>query len=162
MRQILRQFSSFTAVGFIATAVHYGLLAGLVECAGAPPVAAALTGYTGGGIVSYLLSRRHVFRSGAPHVEAAIRFLAVAAAGFALTYLFMSLLAEGAGLPYLLAQLVTTGMVLVWNFTAHRLWTFPPSALPGELGAAFPEAPSRPAGKGRQRRKDGFDISAGL
>ncbi|HET6378314.1 MAG TPA: GtrA family protein [Methylocella sp.] len=161
MRQILRQFSSFTAVGFIATAVHYGLLAGLVECAGVPPAGAALTGYTGGGLVSYLLTRRHVFRSDVPHEEAAIRFLMVAAAGFALTYLFMSLLAEGAGLPYLLAQLVTTGIVLVCNFTAHRLWTFPPSASPGELDA-FPEAPSRPAGKGRQRREDGFDISAGL
>lgn len=124
MRQLLRQFSSFTAVGFIATAVHYGLLAGLVECAGVPPVGAALTGYTGGGIVSYLLSRRHVFRSDAPHEEAAIRFLAVAAAGFALTYVFMSLLVHGARLPYLPAQVVTTGIVLIWNFAAHRMWTF--------------------------------------
>jgi putative flippase GtrA len=27
-------------------------------------------------------------------------------------------------LHYLLAQLVTTGVVLLWSFLAHKLWTF--------------------------------------
>lgn len=124
VRYLFRQFSSFVVVGFIATGVHYALLIGLVEIAGISAVAAALIGYGVGGSVSYGLSRRHVFRSDAPHLAAVSRFTVVAAIGFGLTFLFMSLLVNRAGIPYLLAQVATTGVVMFWNFAAHRIWTF--------------------------------------
>jgi putative flippase GtrA len=126
MTYLFRQFSSFVVVGFIATGVHYAFLIGLVEIAGLAPVTAALIGYCAGGTVSYSLNRRHVFRSNRPHQEAVSRFILVAAVGFGLTYLFMSLLVDRAGIPYLPAQVVTTGVVMLWSFAAHKLWTFPP------------------------------------
>jgi putative flippase GtrA len=125
MRYLFHQFSSFVAVGIIAAGVHYALLIGLVEMAGISAVAAALIGYGAGGTVSYGLSRRHVFRSDAPHQAAVSRFALVAAVGFALTFLFMSLLVNWAGIPYLPAQVATTGIVMFWSFAAHRMWTFP-------------------------------------
>ncbi|MGH6836740.1 MAG: GtrA family protein [Methylocella sp.] len=121
---LLRQFSSFVAVGFIATGVHYAVLIGLVEIAGISAVAAALIGYAAGGTVSYGLNRRHVFRSNRPHEAAVSRFALVSAVGFGLTYVFMSLLVKWAGVPYLPAQVATTGIVMLWSFAAHRLWTF--------------------------------------
>jgi putative flippase GtrA len=124
MLQLFRQFSSFAAVGAIATGVHCALLIGLVEIFGVPAVPAALAGFCAGGAVSYLLNRRHVFRSKRPHEEAAVRFAIVALVGFGLTYAFMSLMVEIARVPYLLAQAVTTGIVMLWNFAAHKLWTF--------------------------------------
>lgn len=124
MVPLYRQFSSFVAVGFIATGVHYALLIGLVEVFEIGAVPAALAGYSGGGIVSYLLNRRHVFRSNRPHEEAVTRFVIVAAVGFGLTYLFMLLLVQKARVPYVLAQMATTGIVLFWNFAAHKMWTF--------------------------------------
>jgi|SRR5579875_209725 putative flippase GtrA len=127
MADLFRQFSSFVAVGFIATGVHYVFLIGLVELAGVSAVAAALVGYGAGGTVSYSLNRRHVFRSGLPHHEAVSRFTIVALVGFGLTYLFMSLLVNRAGIPYLPAQIATTGIVMLWSFAAHKLWTFPPA-----------------------------------
>jgi putative flippase GtrA len=130
MIHLFRQFSGFVAVGFIAVAVHYSILIGLVEVFGIGPVPAALAGYSGGGIVSYLLNRRHVFRSNRPHEEAVTRFIAVVTVGFGLTYLFMLLLVQKARVPYLLAQMVTTGIVLFWNFAAHKLWTFGASPEP--------------------------------
>jgi putative flippase GtrA len=36
----------------------------------------------------------------------------------------MWLLNESWGMQYLLAQFVTTAIVLVWNFSANRWWTF--------------------------------------
>ncbi|HUB63548.1 MAG TPA: GtrA family protein [Methylocella sp.] len=123
---LFRQFSSFVVVGFIATGVQFAVLIGLVEWVEFPAVAAALIGYGSGGLVSYGLSRRHVFRSNAPHHAAVARFTLVACVGFGLTYVFMSLLVKGAGVPYLPAQVVTTGIVMLWNFTAHKMWTFPP------------------------------------
>lgn len=135
---ILRQFSSFVAVGFIAAAVQYSVLIGLVEGAGIHAVTAALIAYAAGGVVSYGLSRRHVFPSTVPHHAAAARFAIVAAVGFGLTYLFMSVLVTRAKLPYLLAQVVTTGMVMLWNFIAHKMWTFRASKTPSASLAFVP------------------------
>jgi putative flippase GtrA len=126
MTYLFRQFSSFVAVGFIATGVHYVFLIGLVELAGVSAVAAALAGYGAGGTVSYSLSRRHVFRSDLPHQAAVSRFTLVAVVGFGLTYVFMSLLVNRAGISYLPAQIVTTGIVMFWSFAAHKMWTFSP------------------------------------
>jgi putative flippase GtrA len=126
MIHLIRQFSSFTVVSVIATAVHYSVLVGLVEIAGVSAVGAALAGYSTGGIISYVLNRRHVFRSAAPHEVAGSRFALVAAAGFGLTYVFMSLLVDKAQLPYLPAQIATTCIVMIWNFAAHKMWTFSP------------------------------------
>ena len=145
---LYRQFSSFVVVGFIATGVHYALLIGLVEIAGISAVAAALVGYGAGGTVSYGLNRRHVFRSTAPHEEAISRFVLVAAVGFGLTYLFMSLLVHAAGIPYFLAQMATTGIVMLWSFAAHRMWTFPAGRDASGL-AAVAERRSRPPREGR-------------
>lgn len=124
MLQLFRQFSSFAAVGAIATCVHYALLIGLVEVLAVPAVPAALGGFCAGGAVSYVLNRRHVFHSERPHEEAILRFALVSLVGFGLTYVFMSAMVEAAGVPYLLAQAATTGIVLLWNFTAHKMWTF--------------------------------------
>lgn len=124
MLQLFRQFSSFTGVGLIATSVHYAVLIGLVELghASAPP--AALAGSIAGAIVSYGLNRRHTFRSELPHWRAGGRFALVAIGAAALTYLFMTLFVKVAGAPYLPAQVATTGIVVLWTFLAHKLWTF--------------------------------------
>jgi putative flippase GtrA len=121
---LLRQILSFAGVGVLAAVAHYGLLVGLVELAGWRAVPATLVGYVGGGLVSYRLNRRHTYRSDRPHAEAGWRFAAVAATGFGLTWLAMHLFVERLALPYLPSQLVTTGIVLVWSFLAHKLWTF--------------------------------------
>jgi putative flippase GtrA len=127
-----RQFSAFFGVGIAAAIVHYGLLVSLVEGYRMEPVRATLVGYVGGGIVSYLLNRRHTYASERPHREAGWRFALVALVGFGLTWAFMALLVRALGAPYIAAQLVTTGLVLVWSFVAHKLWTFrePPALVP--------------------------------
>lgn len=121
---LARQISAFAGVGVMAAVVHYGLLIGLVELGGLPPVPATLAGYIGGGIVSYLLNRRHTYESDRPHGEATWRFAIVAFVGFLLTGLLMHGFVDRLGAPYLPAQLVTTGVVMCWSFLAHKLWTF--------------------------------------
>jgi putative flippase GtrA len=121
---LARQFSAFFGVGLVAAIVHYGVLIGLVEGAGAEPVPATLAGYVAGGVVSYGLNRRHTYASDRPHAEATWRFALVAFVGFLLTGAFMHAFTGWLGAPYLPAQVVTTGIVLVWSFAAHRIWTF--------------------------------------
>lgn len=133
---LARQFTSFFWIGLVAAAIHYGCLVGLVELAGVRPVPATLVGFAGGGVVSYGLNRRHTYRSERPHAEAGWRFALVAFIGFLLTWALMSAFEWLAGARfalwyvYLLAQLATTGLVLIWSFLAHKLWTFGGSATP--------------------------------
>lgn len=124
MPRLLTQFTTFFGVGLVAAVVHYAILIGLVELAASPAVPATLAGYVLGGIVSYVLNRRHTYRSDRPHAEAGWRFALVAFVGFLLTGLIMHGLVDRLGTPYLPAQLVTTGIVLVWSFFAHKLFSF--------------------------------------
>ena len=119
-----RQLSAFLGVGVVATLTDYGTMIGLRQGFGIGPVVAALAGYCLGGIVSYLLNRRHTFATDRTHVEAGWRFAAVMAVGFTLTGIIMELLTNMLGAPYVPARIVTTGVVFVWNFIAHKLWTF--------------------------------------
>ncbi len=119
-----RQFSIFIVVGVFAAIAHYGALIGLVEGMEWRPVPATLVGYIAGGLVSYVLNRRHTYVSERPHAEAGWRFALVAGVGFALTWVCMFGLHDLLGLHYLLSQVLTTGLVLVWSFIAHRAWTF--------------------------------------
>ena len=128
--QTSRQFASFFGVGVIAAVVHYGLLIALVDSGAAGPVPATLAGYIAGGVASYVLNRRHTYRSDRPHREASWRFGLVAAVGFILTGLLMQVFTGWLEAPYLPAQLVTTGIVLFWSFLANRIWTFGGRAVP--------------------------------
>jgi putative flippase GtrA len=121
---LIRQFTAFFGVGLAAAVAHYGLLIALVEGGGFHPVPATLAGYVAGGLVSYALNRRHTYMSSRPHREATWRFAMVALVGFLLTWLFMHAFTVWLGAPYLPAQLVTTGIVMLWSFLAHKVWTF--------------------------------------
>jgi len=44
--------------------------------------------------------------------------------GFLLTWIFMHAFTIWLDAPYLPAQLVTTGIVMLWSFLAHKAWTF--------------------------------------
>ena len=124
VHRLARQFVAFFGVGVAAAVVHYGLLISLVEGLGSHPVPATLAGYIAGGLVSYVLNRKHTYESRRPHREATWRFALVALVGFLLTWGFMYLFTVRLGAPYLAAQLVTTGIVMLWSFLAHKAWTF--------------------------------------
>lgn len=124
MRALARQFATFFGVGVLAAILHYSVLIGLVELARVPPVPATLAGYVAGGVLSYLMNRRHTYGSERPHAEAGWRFALVAGAGFGLTAAIMHGLVDRLGAPYLPAQVLTTGIVLVWSFFAHKLFSF--------------------------------------
>jgi putative flippase GtrA len=133
---LARQFTSFFWIGLIAAAIHYGCLIAFVELAGLTPVPATLIGFALGGVASYALNRRYTYRSERPHAEATWRFAVVAFVGFLLTWALMSLFGWLAGprfalwYVYLLAQLVTTGIVLIWSFLAHKFWAFRERRIP--------------------------------
>jgi putative flippase GtrA len=118
------QISSYALVGVVATLAHYAVLISLVEGLVWRAVPATLCGYVVGGVISYLLNRRHTFASDRPHQEATWRFALVAFVGFCVTYALMGLFVERWGAPYLLAQLVTTIAATFATFALNQRWTF--------------------------------------
>ncbi len=123
-QRLIRQLVAFSGVGLAAAVAHYGLLILLVEGFGTHPVPATLAGYVAGGLVSYALNRKHTYQSSRPHREATWRFAMVAFVGFLLTWFFMHALTVWLEGPYLPAQIITTGVVMLWSFIAHKAWTF--------------------------------------
>ena len=119
-----RQFSRFFGVGVLATALDYTVMICARELAGLEPVWAALLGYCCGGLISYSMNRRHTFKSDRTHSETGWRFAIVMGAGFCLTGVAMDVFTGPAGLAYVPARVVTTGLVFLMNFAAHRSWTF--------------------------------------
>lgn len=123
-RKVGATFGRFLVVGGISTSVHYVVLAAVVELLGGSAVLGSGVGFAVGAVVSYLLNRRHTFRSDAPHAQAISRFLVVLGVGLGLNLLLMQWFTVRWGWPYLLAQMLTTGLVLFWHFAGHALWSF--------------------------------------
>ena len=124
-RVLARQFLIFAAVGAVGTGVQYFVLIALVA-AGTNPVAASTVGFLISAVANYLVNYRLTFRSTLPHSSVAPRFAVIAASALLLNALLMWIQIHRFGLQYLVAQVVTTGLVLIWNFIFSRLWTFKP------------------------------------
>jgi putative flippase GtrA len=123
-RTIITQFLRFAGVGAIGTAVQYAILTVLVELAGIQPTLASGIGFVGGAFTNYYLNYRFTFQSERRHWYAAPRFFTIAAAGLGLNTLFMTIGTGFLGLHYLIAQCGSTAIVLLWNFSASKLWVF--------------------------------------
>lgn len=124
MPNILIQAFKFLGVGVIATLCHYAVLIALVELQVLTVVPASALGALVGAVVGYQLNYRFSFDARTRHVKTIPRYLLVATAALGMNTVSMALLDGMLHLPYLIAQLITTGMVFVLTFTAHRLWTF--------------------------------------
>ena len=119
---MLIKFITFASVGLIGTAAHYLTLYRLVESYGVNAVHASAYGAVAGLIVNYFLNYILTFRSQQSHWQAFPKFATIASIGFALNFGLMTVLTPY--FYYLYAQLITTALVLVWNFLGNSLWTF--------------------------------------
>ena len=121
---VLKQFIKLSGVGVVGTAAQYVILFVLVQFAGANPVVASTAGMVVGAFVNYYLNYIYTFRSSKAHFDAMPKFFSVAAVGLFLNGLIMQFFISYFALPYIFAQLIATGLVLLWNFAANRMWTF--------------------------------------
>jgi putative flippase GtrA len=124
MAHLARQFLTFAGVGVIGTAVHYLILVLAVQGCEFPVVGASAAGFVGGAATNYWLNYHVTFNSARRHRDAFWRFMSVALVGLTLNTAIMFAFAETLGAHYLISQVLATGIVLIWNFVANRLWTF--------------------------------------
>jgi putative flippase GtrA len=123
-RRVGCEFLSFAAVGAIGTLVHFIVLVVLVQNANASPVIASTAGFVGGAATNYVCNYYWTFRSTDSHASTMPRFFVVSTIGMGLNAAIMAMLSIMLTQDYLLSQAIATAGVLIWNFSANRLWTF--------------------------------------
>jgi putative flippase GtrA len=116
-------FVRYTVVGAVATAVHYALLAFVVELLHAPAWIGSGLGAVVGAQVAFVGNRVYTFGHAGDAAPAWIKFQGTAAAG---ALLGMAIVGAGVrlGVHYLAAQVVATLASLVLTFAVNRAWTF--------------------------------------
>ncbi|TQE99636.1 MAG: hypothetical protein FKY71_07625 [Spiribacter salinus] len=121
---VLGELALFTVAGAIATLLQFVILILLSTRGGVPVVLASTIGYAAAAGLNYLLNYHLTFRASRAHGSSATRFAMVVLTGIGLNALLMALLTGIVGAPYLPAQAVTVVLVFIWNFAAHRAWSF--------------------------------------
>lgn len=122
MKALFWQFLRFFMVGASSALVQFSILIGLVEFFSIQPIVASTLGYLGGALINYLLNHYFTFKSSLPHRQALLRFTINSLFGLFLNFVMMTFLLRH--YPYVLSQILTSIVILVWNFLIHRYWTF--------------------------------------
>lgn len=120
----IKEFLTFSAIGAIATTAHYTLMLLLIELSQLEPTTATTSGFALGALISYSLNYRITFRSTQPHKKAAPKFLVAATSGMLLNAAIVSFGVYIASIYYMTAQIISTLIVLFWNYLINKYWTF--------------------------------------
>ena len=121
---VLRRMLSFSAIGGIATALHYAILILLVEFLSVTALLASATGFTCSAALNYWLNYHLTFKSSQRHSDSGPKFMLIAIIGLAINSTIVAAGTEVARLNYVVVQVVATVFVLIWNFLANSVWTF--------------------------------------
>jgi putative flippase GtrA len=124
---LFRQFLSFAIVGAFGTGAHFAVFIYCVQVFSMNPVLGSAAGFVAGAIVNYFLNYHITFKSENRHLDSFPKFFTIATIGLGLNILIMYALEHW--FYYLISQIVATGIVLIWNFSSNRLWTFKERAL---------------------------------
>lgn len=119
-----KQFFLFATIGAVGTAGHFLTLILLVELAGLSAVWATTAGFIVGALINYALNYHFTFRSDKAHSETMLKFFIVATVGAVLNVMIIFVGVDVLKLFYLFAQVIASSVVLLWTFTANKLWTF--------------------------------------
>lgn len=121
---ILKQFFSFAAVGMIGTVFHYIVLVCAVSGFQVKPLIGSMVGFLVGATVNYLGNYYITFKSDKAHIESSIKFFLIALSGFVINAVIMITLPLVFNFHYLIDQSIATILILFWNFSGNKLWTF--------------------------------------
>lgn len=121
------QLFRYLFVGGLAFVVDYGLLFVLTEYAGLHYLASATIAFIAGLTVNYFLSTSWIFRSGAViknKVGEFVVFALIGVVGLVLTNVLLFLFTDVCGIHYMVSKLITTALVMLWNFFGRKLILF--------------------------------------
>lgn len=123
IRKLFSTFCKYLVAGGMGFLLDFGTLYLLFNILGINYLLAAAIAFTVGLVFVYLSSNKWVFderRMEGRQVLEFTLFAIIGLVGLGLTVLFMWLLVDFVGIYPLVAKLITTGLVLCWNFGARK------------------------------------------
>lgn len=128
-RPLIGQFIRFALIGIFNTGIDYGIYYVLTRYVGwfdgpyGKEIAQSIA-FIVAATNSYFMNKYITFKDKSKQVGVQyLKFFAVSAIGFGLNLLFFTILLRF-GLFDIVAKVLTTGVVLFWNFLANKFWTF--------------------------------------
>lgn len=120
-----KPFVKYAIVGLSGTLIDLVSLYLLVEFFFLPVLLAASLAFILAVINNFILNKFWTFRHPSKNYKKLfIKFLIVSLVGLGLTLLSMYLLVYLLAIWYIAAKIITSVLVVAWNFLANRLWTF--------------------------------------
>lgn len=118
-------FIRYTLVGTIGLVFDATSLYLMVEFGRIQVMIAAAIAFMIAIIVSFVLHRIWTFKDHSHNIKRQfLSFFLISCINFVITLVCMYLFVEVLFIWYMLAKLITATIVLIWSYTANRLWTF--------------------------------------
>lgn len=121
-----KPFFKYSIVGATGTLIDIGALFFLVEYAHLPILLAATISFLCAVINNFILNKKWTFQNRSKNYRKLfIKFFIVSCIGLILNNFCMYTQVMILGIWYIYAKLITSLLVLSWNFLANKYWTFP-------------------------------------
>jgi dolichyl-phosphate beta-glucosyltransferase len=118
-------FFKYSVVGVSGTIVDLGTLYIFVDFLHIPVLLATAISFILAVINNFILNKYWTFQNKSSNVRKQfIKFLIVSVIGLLLTEMFMALFVYVLKIWYLISKLLTSAIILVWNFLGNKHWTF--------------------------------------
>lgn len=125
MKNYIKPFIKYCIVGLSGTAIDVISLFVLVEIFYFNVIIGSICSFIIAATNNFLLNKVWTFRNKSNNFRKLfIKFLLVSVFGFILTVISMYIFVNIIRIWYILAKLITSAVVLVWNFLGNKLWTF--------------------------------------
>ncbi len=129
-RPALAQFIKFSIVGASNTLIDFGVYLLGTRVAGVHYLLANVVSFTTAASWSYMMNRKWTFRDTNSRVHTQyIKFLLVSVVGLGLTSLLLFLFVHHLRIHDVIGKALAVALVLIWNFSINRFWTFRKPAL---------------------------------
>lgn len=129
----------YTAVGLSGTLLDFGVLFALVEYGRVPVLTASVVSFILATLNNFLLNKRWTFQDSSKRlVKQYLKFSIVSVIGLLLNTLLLFLLVYVVNVWYILAKALASGVILFWNFSIHKFWTFAEYSIPRSNIAGVP------------------------
>ncbi len=123
------RFLKFGTVGVVATLSHYAVMfTGIAFWH--VPVFWSFAGAVLGAVVGYVLNYAFTFRSSLPHVQTTLRYGVITVLSILLNTALFFVLSVILGLAVIVAQILSTMIVFICNYWAHKTITFDDKTTP--------------------------------
>jgi dolichyl-phosphate beta-glucosyltransferase len=129
MREVIPQrysvFFKYAIVGCMGTAIDVGFLYVFVEFLRIHLLVSTAMSFIFAVINNFALNKYWTFQNKNSNIRKQfIKFLIISIIGLLLTELFMALLVYTLKIWYMASKIITSSLVLMWNFLANKYWTF--------------------------------------